>query len=146
MGMPLTVTHSDMTRFVMTEDEACELVLKSVFEAESGETLVTKMHVMNIIDLATAMYQLEISDSKEPEINIIGAKPGEKLYEELTTSEEIRRTSNSGDYLRIISPFQYRPGDEVNSHTPEREYNSANEPSMSVDEIKNYLVENGLSQ
>lgn len=145
LGVPLTVTHPDMTRFVMTEDEACELVLKSVFEANTGETLVTKMRVMKIMDLALAMHQQIYPETKKPEINVVGTKPGEKLYEELTTSEEIRRTTGSGDYLRISSPFQYFPVGETSEQTLDREYISSNELPMSVDEIKNYLLNNGLS-
>ena len=143
-GQPITITHENMSRFVMTLDEACDLVLKSVFEAKNGETLVTKMRVMRIIDLAAAMHQIINKTSTSPNINIIGTKPGEKLYEELTTSEEIRRTFDDQKYLRIVSPFEYVV--ENLELGVSKEYNSANETVMSVEDISQYLIENRLVQ
>jgi len=141
-GQPITLTHEEMTRFVMTKAEACELVLKSVFEANSGETLVTKMKVMRIYDLAVAMHQIFHKTESLPEINIIGTKPGEKLYEELTTSEEIRRTLDDKKYLRIISPFEYQTENFRANFS--KEYNSASEAVMSDSDITKYLLENRL--
>ncbi len=89
-GETVTVTDAHMTRFVMTISEAATLVLEGAMRACGGEVFVTKMPVMRIPDLAQAMIELLAPKlGRDPEkitIKYIGAKPGEKLYEELMTA------------------------------------------------------------
>jgi FlaA1/EpsC-like NDP-sugar epimerase len=90
-GGPLTITDKKMTRFVMTIEEAARLVLESVLISKGGEVFVTKMPAVRIPELAEVMikilaekYGYKPSDIKTVET---GAKPGEKLYEELMTDQ-----------------------------------------------------------
>ena len=87
-----------MTRFIMTLEEAVRLVLDSVWLACGGEVMVTKMPVAKIEDIALVMRDVLAAD-QEIEIVEIGAKPGEKMYEELMNDEEVRRTYEVGDFF-----------------------------------------------
>ena len=104
-GGPVTITDRAMTRFIMTLEEAVRLVLGSAFLARGGEVFVTKMPVLRIADLATAMINgLAPRHGYRPgdiAIEIIGTRPGEKLYEELLNDEETRRTIETDDYFII---------------------------------------------
>lgn len=109
-GGPVTVTDPEMTRFVMSIQEAVSLVIKSAEIALGGEVFVTKMPVVNIADLADAMIQ-EIAPlyNRDPEsINkeIIGIKPGEKLYEELMSEEETKRSIELDDFFSVLPAFR----------------------------------------
>ena len=101
----LTITDFKMTRFVMTINDAVDLVLKSSSLAFAGEVYVTKMPVVKIIDLAKAMIEIFHGKKKRIRTKEIGFKPGEKLYEELTTSEETRRTFEMKEYYCVIPAF-----------------------------------------
>lgn len=147
-GGPVTLTDPAMTRFVMTLEEACHLVLDSVFLAAGGEVFITKMPVAKIEDLADLMIQKSGRD--DIEIKIVGTKPGEKLYEELMNEEETRRTVELEKYFSVLPAFTniYREIDyeyvKGNSVGIERPYNSSNEPAMSRDELSEFLKVNYL--
>ncbi len=151
-GGPVTVTNKEMTRFVMTIDEATDLVLSSAILAKGGEVFITKMPVMKIIDLAQVMIEiLAPKYGYKPEdikIEIIGTKPGEKLYEELMTEEERHRSlelkklfvtipSFKGIYHKITYEYPNVIKNEV-----AKPYNSSTEQPMSYDKLKQYLLEN----
>ena len=147
-GGPVTLTDPEMTRFIMTIEEAAGLVLDSVFMARGGEVFVTKMPVVRIADLAKAMIS-ELGDDSI-DIEIIGCKPGEKLYEELMNDEETRRTIELPRYFVILPAFkcvyesiEYRYPDmgEVGIEVP---YNSSTQPAMSIDELRSYLRQHRL--
>lgn len=109
-GGPVTLTSRDMTRFIMTLEEAVGLVLDSVFLARGGEVLVTKMPVVRIADLAEVMVQ-ELApkwgmEPKDIEIADIGVRPGEKFYEELLNEEELRRTFELDNYFVVTPAFR----------------------------------------
>lgn len=153
-GGPVTLTDPSMTRFIMTLREAVSLVMASVFLARGGEVFVTKMPVVRIADLASVMvdvlaprYGRMASDFP---IKTIGAKPGEKMYEELLSEEEIRRTIELRDYFAVLPAFKsvYQQidyhYDDVVSDRIETPYNSRLETSMTRDEIRAYLVEHGI--
>ncbi len=153
-GGPVTLTDKRMTRFIMTLEQAVKLVMDSVFLAHGGEVFVTKMPVVRIADLAEVMIA-ELAprhgfDPQQIEIQVIGTKLGEKLYEELMNEEETRRTIELRDYFVILPGFKpvyeaidYDYPDIVND-TVTRPYNSSLEPAMTQEALRCYLLENHL--
>jgi len=97
-GQPLTITDPNMTRFMMTLDEAVELVWYAFKNAQPGDILVQKAPATTIQILAEAL--IELYNAKN-EINIIGTRHGEKLYETLVNREEMARAEDLGKYFRI---------------------------------------------
>lgn len=153
-GGPVTVTDEEMTRFIMTLDDAADLVVRSTFLAKGGEVFVTKMPVVRIADLARVMIEeLAPEYGHKPEdidVNIIGAKAGEKLYEELITDEETRRVIELPNYYAVTPAFRsvYRDVDYRYDGMVETEikepYNSSVAPAMTHEEIRSFLRENNL--
>ena len=153
-GGPVTLTDREMTRFIMTLAEAVGLVMESVFQAKGGEVFVTKMPVARIEHLARAMIDLLATrhgyKPENIEIETIGVKPGEKLYEELMNEEEIRRTVELRRYFVVLPAFKavyedidYRYPDIVAERvaTP---YNSSTETAMSPEALRAYLLSHRL--
>jgi FlaA1/EpsC-like NDP-sugar epimerase len=150
-----------MTRFIMSIQEAIQLVIESAYLAQGGEVLITKMPVIRIKDLADVMIR-ELSPiyGHRPEnirIKIIGNKPGEKMYEELMSNEETRRAWELDRYYVVFPAFRnlYRKidyhYDGLKSKEVDNEYNSNNEMSLSQQELsdflyRNQLLENNFSQ
>ena len=99
-GNPITITDPKMTRFLMSLEEAVELVLFAFEHGNPGDLFVNKAPAGTIRDLAQALKELCQSDS---EIKIIGTRHGEKLYETLCTREEMVRAEDMGDFYRIPS-------------------------------------------
>ncbi len=151
-GGPVTLTDEGMSRFVMTLTDAAKLVMESVFIAHGGEVFVTKMPTIRIKDLAVAMVEIlkeREGITKDIEIKIIGAKPGEKLYEELINEEEIRRTFEIDNYFAVIPAFKsvYKDinYDFGGTQKPVNKiYRSDLENTMTVAEVKKYLLDNQL--
>ncbi|WP_415893402.1 SDR family NAD(P)-dependent oxidoreductase [Neptuniibacter sp. PT8_73] len=145
-GGPITLTDKEMTRFIMTLEEAVKLVLNSVWLAKGGEVMVTKMPVARIEDIANVMKDL--IGTPDTEIVEIGAKPGEKLYEELMNDEEVRRTWELGDFFITLSAFANNENESykalVGSPQPDRPYNSSLEKTMSFEEVKTYFQEKNI--
>lgn len=148
-GGPVTLTDPGMTRFIMTLKEAVRLVIETTFLAQGGEVFVTKMPVVRIADLADVMIEiLAEADGFNPgeiEVKTIGSKPGEKLYEELLSGEETRRSLELAKYFVVLPAFQsvyqeidYSYPDMIATQT-HRPYNSANEQEMSRGALKDYL-------
>jgi FlaA1/EpsC-like NDP-sugar epimerase len=145
-----------MTRFVMTVADAVQLVMESVFLSRGGEVFVTKMPVAKIVDLAEVMVaELAPRSGREPkdiEIRTIGPKAGEKLYEELMSEEETRRTIELQRYFAVVPAFKtvYKSIDydypQVISHCVGRAYKSSLESPMSRAQLGAYLREGGLLQ
>ena len=143
-GGPLTITDRRMTRFVMTLDEATAMLLTCLARAEGGEVFVTKMPALRIVDLAEVMVALLAPlfdhDPRRIEIVEVGAQPGEKLYEELTSQEEVRRTIDEGRLLVVAPPF-VAPLPEK----PVRQvYNSAEETPMTEEQVADFLTAPGV--
>ena len=109
-GGPVTLTDPRMTRFVMTIQESARLVLRAAEIARGGEVFVTKMSVMAITDIARVMIDLVAPEyGHDPgaiEIREIGAKPGEKIYEELMTEEEVQRAMELSEHYVILPAFR----------------------------------------
>ncbi|NJM33047.1 MAG: polysaccharide biosynthesis protein [Limnobacter sp.] len=153
-GGPVTLTDPAMTRFIMTLQEAVRLVMSSVFLAKGGEVFVTKMPVARISDLAEVMIaELAPRHGLPPQevaVRCIGGKPGEKLYEELLSEEEMRRTLELEDFFAILPAFKsvYRNIDYcyeglVAEHVS-NPYNSRLEQAMSSTELAAYLRVNHI--
>jgi len=97
-GKDLTVTDPNMTRFMMTLDDAVDLVLYAFEHGQNGDLFVQKAPAATIETLAKALIELYQSKSR---IRIIGTRHGEKLYETLVTREEMAKSIDMGDYFRI---------------------------------------------
>ena len=148
-GGPVTVTDPEMTRFIMSIEEAVRLVIDSAVLCRGGEVLVTKMPKIRIIDLAEVMIrELAPAFGQKPEkvrIEIIGVKPGEKMYEELLNVEETRRSWELQDYFVVLPAFKdlYRRIDfyypEVRSKKITEAYNSANGPYLNQQQLVEFL-------
>ena len=153
-GGPVTLTHRDMTRFVMSIEESVNLIIDSVGQARGGEVFVTKMPVVRIEDLARAMIiELAPIYNKNPnniDIKEIGTKPGEKLYEELMSPEETRRAVELKNFFSVIPAFRgiyheikYNYEDTVTTHVT-NPYISAEEIPLNIDQIRKLLKEYNL--
>lgn len=109
-GGPVTLTHSEMTRFVMSVEESVRLLIDTAMLAKGGEVFITKMPVVRIADLAEVMIKnlAPKYGYKPEEIKIfdIGTKPGEKLYEELMSAEETRRAVELPRYFSVTPAFR----------------------------------------
>jgi FlaA1/EpsC-like NDP-sugar epimerase len=153
-GGPVTLTDAEMTRFIMSIKQAVRLVIDSACYAKGGEVFITKMPVIRIKDLAQVMIrELAASYEHKPddiEIAIIGAKPGEKMYEELMSLEETRRAWELTRYFTILPAFTslYRnidyTYDDIVSKTVDRPYHSGYETPLSQDELAQFLYTNNL--
>jgi len=153
-GGPVTLTDTRMTRFIMTLREAVRMVLDSTFLAKGGEVFVTKMPIIRIEDLAEVMISLQAEvGGYTPEtikVDIIGSKPGEKLYEELMSEEETRRTVELPDYFVVLPAFKsvYQDIDygysDMLPERVEKPYNSASEQAMTRVELSDYLIKNKI--
>ena len=153
-GGPITLTDPNMTRFIMTLREAVRLVMESAHMARGGEAFVTKMPVVRIEDLARVMID-ELApefghNAQDIEIDVIGSKPGEKLYEELMNTEEVRRAVELERYFVVRPAFRsiHRDIDytyaDVVSDTVDNPYNSSVEEPLSVEALRTYLRTSGL--
>ena len=147
-GGPITLTSSEMTRFVMSLEEASRLVLESVWLAQGGEVFVTKMPIAQIKDIANIMRKRlgPLVSEKLPDVVTIGTKPGEKLYEELMNDEEVRRTWDLGAFFVVISAFT-DPSDYqylLGCKRVDRPYHSGNEKSLTEAECEKYLADRGF--
>lgn len=137
----LTLTHNDMTRFIMTTEEAADLVLESVDLISCGEVIVTKMQAIYIQDLGEIIIDYYQSDK---DIEIIGTKPGEKLYEELVSDEERSRSFETDKFITIIPSFiKHEYQDRIKEGIKDT-YNSQSIPKMSKRELKSYLFHRQL--
>lgn len=141
-GQPLTITNPDMTRYLMSLDEAVELVVFAFQNGNQGDIMVQKSPSSTIADLAQAIKELFNANN---EIKIIGTRHGEKLYETLLTKEEFLHAEDMGGFYRVPADKRdlnydkyFIEGDEKLSTT--EEYNSHNTHILSVDEIKEKLV------
>jgi len=117
-GGPVSLTHPEMTRFVMSIDEACKLVIKAAKIARGGEIFILKMPALKIKDLIDVIIE-ELSplygySSDEIEIKNIGIRPGEKLYEELMTEEEASYAEEIEDMFVVFSEESFEKEKENN--------------------------------
>lgn len=141
-GKPITVTDPNMTRFVMTLDEAVDLVLFAFEHGASGDILVQKAPACTIGVLTQAVKQLF---APEHEVRVIGIRHGEKMYETLLTNEECANAIDLGDFYRVPSDKRglnydkYFTEGEAERNLLE-EFNSNNTDLMTVEEVKQKLL------
>ncbi|MGH8581949.1 MAG: polysaccharide biosynthesis protein [Gammaproteobacteria bacterium] len=152
-GGPLTLTDPRMTRFVMTIEDSARLVLRAAELARGGEVFVTKMSVLRIADLAKAMIDmLAVPGDRAIATREIGAKAGEKLYEELMTEEETNRALELREMYAVLPAFRHVYEDidysypEVVSARVETPYTSANGEPMSTDQVREFIKRNRILQ
>jgi len=141
-GQPLTITDPNMTRFLMSLEEAVELVVFAFENAESGDIMVQKAPSSSIGDLAQAIKELFNADN---DIKIIGTRHGEKLYETLLTKEEYVVAEDMGAFYRISADNRdlnydkyFIEGNEDFKQVDD--YNSHNTTRLNVDQIKSKLL------
>ena len=143
-----------MTRFIMSIQEAVRLVIESACLVKGGEVFITKMPVIRIKDLAEVMIEvLAKKYGRQPHnipIKIIGSKPGEKLYEELMSLEETRRSIELTKYFSVLPAFRgmYREIDytypDIVTNQVTTPYNSAEQQYLTQIQLRYFLDSNKL--
>jgi UDP-glucose 4-epimerase len=141
-GKPLTVTDPKMTRFMMTLEDAVDLVVYAFRHAKPGDLFVQKAPAATIETLATALIELYNSRS---EIKIIGTRHGEKLYETLVNREDMQKAQDLGEHFRVpadnrnLNYAQYFSEgiEEVSGY---EEYHSNNTELLNVEKMKSLLL------
>lgn len=141
-GKPLTITEPKMTRYIMSLEEAVELVAFAFENAESGDIMVQKAPACTIEVLAQAVKELF---GVESETKIIGIRHGEKMYETLLTNEECANAMDMGDFYRVPADKRdlnydkyFTDGNE--GRTQLEEYNSNNTELLNIEEVKAKLL------
>ncbi len=141
-GEPITITEPEMTRFIMSLEEAVELVLFAFSNADSGDIMVQKAPACTIGVLAQAVKELF---KVEQEIKIIGIRHGEKMYETLLTNEECSGAIDMGDFYRVpadkrgLNYDKYFKDGNV-ERNPLTEFNSNNTELLNVEQVKEKLL------
>ena len=147
-GKPITITDPNMTRFMMTLDDAVDLVIYAFTHGENGDLFVQKAPAATLEVLAQALKEVYAKvDPKygETEVKIIGTRHGEKLYETLVTREEMLRSIDMGGYFRIPCDSRdlnydkfFTEGDDAISRT--EDYHSHNTARLDVESMKQLLL------
>lgn len=141
-GKPITITEPKMTRFVMSLEEAVDLVLYAFENGESGDILVQKAPACTIGVLAQAVKELFCPQA---EIRVIGIRHGEKMYEALLTNEECANAIDLGDFYRVpadkrdLNYDKYFTDGDV-KRNPLHEFDSNNTVLFTVEQVKQKLL------
>lgn len=143
-GNPITITEPSMTRFIMSLEEAVELVLFAFENADSGDIMVQKAPACTIEVLARAVKELFDSYNRS-DIKVIGIRHGEKMYETLLTNEECAHAVDMGNFYRVPADKRdlnydkyFKGGDE--KINPLTEFNSNNTELLDVEQVKEKLL------
>lgn len=151
-GLPITVTASEMTRFMMTLDDAVDLVLYAFNHGCAGDIFVQKAPAATVGVLAQAV--LALMGKPEHPVNVIGTRHGEKLYESLLGREEMACAEDLGDYFRVTPDgrdlnyekfVEHGEGRLTQSNLGE-DYNSHNTRRLDVDGMKSMLMRLGFME
>lgn len=147
-GKPITITDPNMTRFMMTLDDAVDLVVYAFTHGHNGDLFVQKAPAATLETLATALKEIygQVNPKyKETEIKVIGTRHGEKLYETLVTREEMMRAEDCGNYYRIPCDSRdlnydkyFTEGDDAISRM--EDYHSHNTVRLDVNGMKQQLL------
>ena len=142
-GKPITITNSNMTRFIMSLEEAVDLVMFAFKNANTGDIMVQKAPACTIGVLAQAIK--EIFNVPDKEIKTIGIRHGEKMYETLLTNEECIHAIDMGNFYRVPCDKRdlnynkyYSDGDENREDLSE--FNSNNTKLLTVEQVKEKLL------
>lgn len=141
-GKPLTVTDPNMTRYLMSLEDAVDLVIYAFNNASQGDIFVQKAPASTIFDLAMALKGLFHADNP---IKVIGTRHGEKLYETLLTREELVKAEDLDGYYRVVPDDRdlnygkyFTEGEEKIAEV--EDYNSHNTRRLNVNEVKDLLL------
>lgn len=147
-GKPITITDPNMTRFMMTLDDAVDLVVYAFTHGHNGDLFVQKAPAATLATLATALKEIYAQINPkygETEVKVIGTRHGEKLYETLVTREEMAKAIDMGDYYRIPCDNRdlnydkfFIEGDEKVSQI--EDYHSHNTTQLDVEGMKKQLM------
>ena len=142
-GNPITLTEPSMTRFIMSLDEAVDLVLFAFEHGENGDILVQKAPACTIQTQAEAVC--ELFGGKKEDIKVIGIRHGEKMYETLLTNEECSKAIDMGNFYRVPADNRtlnydkfFTEGNQQRVHLTE--FNSHNTQLLTVEEVKAKLL------
>ena len=143
-GQPVTLTEPKMTRFIMSLEEAVDLVLFAFEHGENGDLLIQKAPACTIQTQAEAVC--ELFGGKKEDIKVIGIRHGEKMYETLLTNEECAKAVDMGDFYRVPADNRglnydkyFKEGDEKRNVLTE--FNSNNTRLLNVEETKEKIAE-----
>ena len=138
-GNPITVTEPSMTRFIMSLEEAVDLVLFAFEHGENGDLLIKKAPACTIQTQAEAVC--ELFGGRKEDIKVIGIRHGEKMYETLLTNEECAKAVDMGDFYRVPADNRglnydkyFKEGDEARNTLTE--FNSNNTRQLDLEETK----------
>ena len=147
-GKPITITDPNMTRFMMTLDDAVDLVVYAFQHGHNGDLFVQKAPAATLSTLAEALKQIYAKVNPkygETEVRVIGTRHGEKLYETLVTREEMSKAIDMGNYYRIPCDTRdlnydkfFKEGDETRNTLTE--FNSNNTRQLNVAETKEKIA------
>ena len=145
-GNPITITEPKMTRFIMSLEEAVDLVLFAFEHGQNGDILVQKAPACTIQTQAEAVVELfKHQASTEPEIRVIGIRHGEKMYETLLTKEECAKAEDMGNFYRVPADNRdlnydkfFKEGDTKRATI--EEFNSDNTRRLSLEETKEKIA------
>lgn len=148
MNNPITITDPNMTRFMMTLDDAVDLVLYAFENGQNGDLFVQKAPAATLDVLANALKELYHSKT---EVRIIGTRHGEKLYESLVTREEMSKSEDKGSYYRIPCDSRDLNYDKYFIEGQEKvskfeDYHSHNTHRLTVNEMTELLLKLDLIQ
>jgi len=142
-GNPITLTEPKMTRFIMSLDEAVDLVLFAFEHGENGDLLIQKAPACTIQTQAEAVC--ELFGGKKEDIKVIGIRHGEKMYETLLTNEECAKAIDMGNFYRVPADNRglnydkfFKEGDEKRNTLTE--FNSNNTKLLNVEETKSKIA------
>lgn len=142
-GNPITLTEPSMTRFIMSLDEAVDLVLFAFEHGQNGDILVQKAPACTIGTQAEAVC--ELFGGKKEDIKVIGIRHGEKMYETLLTNEECAKAEDMGNFYRVPADNRglnydkfFKEGDDTRNVLTE--FNSNNTRQLNVEETKEKIA------
>lgn len=142
-GQPITVTEPKMTRFIMSLDEAVDLVLFAFEHGENGDLLIQKAPACTIMTQAEAVC--ELFGGKKEDIRVIGIRHGEKMYETLLTNEECAKAVDLGEFYRVpadnrgLNYDKYFIDGDIGRNTL-TEFNSNNTRQLTLEETKEKIA------
>lgn len=137
-GGPVTITTPEMTRFLLSLDDAVDVIFAAVNQARPGETYIPRVPSARIADIATAMIGV-----RKIETRVTGIRPGEKIHEILINEEEAIRSVERGNYFAILPMLPELQNGEQDANPLQGEYSSAG-AVMSFEEVRKLLLDRQL--